>query len=166
VWSPFWRWKGRSFFVGPTFVAPLQSSPINCCWPSSAQSFLVSVSVEAHGHNFVISRLLRVLKWGLLFDEKWGLSTTDHSPSTGEWFCLLILTLSLKFTNSSQWGYVWWVSHIYNLSGQRSRYNDWLRTVFPIPVGSRIFSSPRHPDRLCGLHSLLSNRYRGLFPLG
>jgi hypothetical protein len=31
------------------------------------------------------------------------------------------------------------------------------------PVGSRIFSSPRHPDWFWGPSSLLSNGYRGYF---
>jgi hypothetical protein len=35
-----------------------------------------------------------------------------------------------------------------------------------VPVGSRIFSSPRRPERLWGPLSLLSNGYRGLFPPG
>jgi hypothetical protein len=32
-----------------------------------------------------------------------------------------------------------------------------------VPVGARIFSSPRRPDRLWGPSNLLSNGYRGLF---
>jgi hypothetical protein len=35
-----------------------------------------------------------------------------------------------------------------------------------VPVGSRILSSPRCPDRLWGPPSLLSNGYRGLLPQG
>jgi hypothetical protein len=35
-----------------------------------------------------------------------------------------------------------------------------------VPVGSRIFSSPRRPDRLCGSPKILSNGNRGLFPRG
>jgi hypothetical protein len=35
-----------------------------------------------------------------------------------------------------------------------------------VPVGSRIFSSPRRPDRLWCPPNLLSNEYRVLFPRG
>jgi hypothetical protein len=33
-----------------------------------------------------------------------------------------------------------------------------------VPVGSRIFSSPRHPVRLWGPPSVLANGYRAFFP--
>jgi hypothetical protein len=35
-----------------------------------------------------------------------------------------------------------------------------------VPAGSRIFSSPRRPDRFWGPPNLLSNGFEGLFPLG
>jgi hypothetical protein len=50
---------------------------LNCCWPSPAQYFSVMTI-------YFFSRLLHVLKWGLLFNEKKGLTTIGHSPSTGD----------------------------------------------------------------------------------
>jgi hypothetical protein len=38
------------------------------------------------------------------------------------------------------------------------------RVGIRVPVGSRIFSFPRHPDQLCGPPKLLSDGYLGLFP--
>jgi hypothetical protein len=35
-----------------------------------------------------------------------------------------------------------------------------------VPEWSRIFFSPRHPDRIWGSPKFLSNEYRGLFPRG
>jgi hypothetical protein len=35
-----------------------------------------------------------------------------------------------------------------------------------VPIGSKIFSSPRHPDQLWSPTNLLSNGYQGLFPRG
>jgi hypothetical protein len=43
--------------------------------------------------------------------------------------------------------------------------DDWGVGVW-VPVGSRIFSSPRQPDRLWGPSNFLSNGYWGLFPRG
>jgi hypothetical protein len=47
-----------------------QSSPLNCSCTSPALSFLVLGPVGTIWPFFVLSWLLRVLKWGLLFDEK------------------------------------------------------------------------------------------------
>jgi hypothetical protein len=70
-------------------------SPVNYCWTSPAQSFLVSVPVGTYNHIFVFARLSRVLKLGLLSDERRSLTVTDHSPlpPTGEWLCWLSLSL-------------------------------------------------------------------------
>jgi hypothetical protein len=62
-----------------------QSSPENCWWSSPAQSFLVSGPIGSLDHIFVLYRFLCVLKQGPLFDEKRGLTTTCHSPQTGDW---------------------------------------------------------------------------------
>jgi hypothetical protein len=51
--------------------------------PSPAQTILVSGPVGNYDHIFVFPRLSPVLKWGLLFDNRRGLTTTGHSLSTG-----------------------------------------------------------------------------------
>jgi hypothetical protein len=54
--------------------------------------------------------------------------------------------------------------HCENVWGNRgvaSRYGlDDSGVGVRVPVGSRIFSSPRHPDRLWGSPNLLSNGYQ------
>jgi hypothetical protein len=64
------------------------------CWPSQAQSFLVPIPVVLMTMFYWLSRLLVGLKWGLLFDEWKGLTTTVHSPSNGEWLFWLSLSLT------------------------------------------------------------------------
>jgi hypothetical protein len=49
-----------------------------------ASTVLVSGPVGNFDCTFVPTRLLRVLKWGLLFDERRGLTAIGHSPFTGE----------------------------------------------------------------------------------
>jgi hypothetical protein len=50
--------------------------------------------VGTHDHIFVLSRLLLVLKWGLLLDEGTGSTATGHSLSTVEWHRWLTLAHS------------------------------------------------------------------------
>jgi hypothetical protein len=64
--------------------SPAQLSPVNYCWSSPAQSFVVSGHVMNHEHTFVHYRLLCVLKWGLIFYKRRDLTIISHSPSAGE----------------------------------------------------------------------------------
>jgi hypothetical protein len=43
---------------------------------------------------------------------------------------------------------------------------DYQGVGVQVPVGARIFTSPCSPDRLWGLHHLLSKGYWGIFPQG
>jgi hypothetical protein len=72
----------------------VESSTVNFSFPSPAQLFFVSGPVWTYDHIFVLSRLRRVLKWGLLFHESRYLTTTGHSPFTWEWLCWLSPLLS------------------------------------------------------------------------
>jgi hypothetical protein len=54
---------------------------------------LVSAPVRIHYHIFVLSKLLTVLKWGLLFNERRGLTTIGHP---------LILGVTLLLDHNTQ----------------------------------------------------------------
>lgn len=45
------------------------SSSVNRCWPSAAKLFLVSGPIGTHNHIFILSRILNVLKRGLLLEQ-------------------------------------------------------------------------------------------------
>lgn len=47
--------------------------PVNCCWLSPAESFLVSGPVGTHDQIFISSKTVCVWKCGLLFDNRRGL---------------------------------------------------------------------------------------------
>jgi hypothetical protein len=78
------RTEPQQFSHSPTHSFSPSSSSVNYGWSSPAQSFLASSSVGNHDHIFVLSRLLRILKWGFLFVERRGLTITGHSSSFGE----------------------------------------------------------------------------------
>jgi hypothetical protein len=86
------NWLGRTgklllAFANTVVLGSLQFSPVNCCWFLPAQLFLASGPVGTHDHIFVLSRLLRSMKWCLLYEERRGLTTALHAPFTGESFC-------------------------------------------------------------------------------
>jgi hypothetical protein len=52
--------------------------------PSKFLLVLASPVILGFGHIFVLSRSLRGLKWGLLFDERRGVTNSGHSLSNEE----------------------------------------------------------------------------------
>jgi hypothetical protein len=62
--------KYVAVFLNKEFWEELLVYEVNCCWPSVAEQILVSSPFRSHDHIFFLSRLYRVLKWGLLFGER------------------------------------------------------------------------------------------------
>jgi hypothetical protein len=78
-----------------------------CLIVQSSKLLLVLTSTVILGFGYTrdpwphfFCRLLRVLKWGHLFDERWGLTTTGHSHSTGKWL-ERALTVTRSLTRSA-----------------------------------------------------------------
>jgi hypothetical protein len=74
------------------YLTDCNFNPVNCCWPSPAQSFLLSGLVGTYDHIFVLCIPLRVSKWGLCSDERRGLATAGHTPTNKEWPAIERLT--------------------------------------------------------------------------
>jgi hypothetical protein len=63
------------FLQTHTFPVPTaHSTALNCCWPSPAQSFLVSGSIGIHGQILVRSNTIYVFENGSLLFERRGFS--------------------------------------------------------------------------------------------
>jgi hypothetical protein len=88
-----------SFTFTPA-IYPVQSSRLLLALASTV--ILGFGPRRTHGHIFVLSRLLGVLIWGLLFDERREVTPTGHS-SNGEWFCWLSLSLTYSLS--------YWLTH-------------------------------------------------------
>jgi hypothetical protein len=56
------------------------SSPVYCCWPSPAESFLISGPDGTQNHIFVLLKTLKCFEIGPIFDGRRGLTITGHSP--------------------------------------------------------------------------------------
>jgi hypothetical protein len=82
-------------------------------------------------------------------------------------FHIYLVTVIIKILQSiiySSKYYIWGAATAQSV--QRLATDSHDRGVgFRVPVGSRIFSSPRRPDRFWGPRSLLSHGYRVPFPL-
>jgi hypothetical protein len=59
-------------------------TPSTSCKLLLAFASTLNLGFGTHVHIFVLSKLLRVLKWGIRFDDRRDLITIDHSQSTGE----------------------------------------------------------------------------------
>jgi hypothetical protein len=122
-------------------------------------------------NEFPLTSIFTSLIWKLM-EVKW-VSVTARSSVKLWWFGQLnSLQELLKFEN---WHYAsfphlkveWWLESqdsVVVIATGCGLDDEGVRVL--VPVGSRIFSSPRCPGRLWGSPSLLSNGYWGLFAQG
>jgi hypothetical protein len=118
------------------------------------------ITIQARNHHFYACCLFRAgfslqpWRWGDMVLRNIGWISTEYSAlsaptvlySSDSAFCILRPTGHFVYINNSC---------CYN------GLDDGGVGVW-VPVGSRIFSSLRHPDRFWGSPSVLSNGYRGL----
>jgi hypothetical protein len=78
--------------------------------------------------------------------------------------CLCKLVISYEFCYIAGIGYSRSWDSVVGIAAGYGLDDRWIGVG--VPVGSRIFSSPCHPDGLWGPTNHLSNGYRGHFPRG
>jgi hypothetical protein len=104
-------------------------------------------------HNLYSPSMIRMIKFNHTKEDEMGGASSTHKGEKGS-YRVLVGSPEGKRTRDSVVGIV--TSYGLDDRGVGVR----------VPVGSRIFSSPRRPDRLWGPPSILSNGYRGSFPGG
>jgi hypothetical protein len=123
--------------------------------------FLVLISVRGWADPRAIVRLVELGHW------VWLLFYKDSVKASSCHFYISVRFVGLQTT--AIYLDLYWYDYSQSLwaccSLEDCSYN--IKVVgFRGPVGSRIFSSPRRPDRFCGPPNLLSNGYRGSYPGG
>jgi hypothetical protein len=137
---------------------------LNRCWHSPVQQFLVSVPVETHDY-VSFPRLLRVLKWSLLFNEKRGLIIAGHSSLLG--WLERALTLWLPHKNK-----LVHISHTHT----HTHHTDWLAyfqllaklprriLLYSIGINSKENTAPNSSIIAAGRWLAMADLYIELFP--
>jgi hypothetical protein len=70
------------------YTSTKQSSPVNCCWPSPAQSFLLSSSFGTHDLIYVRSETVYVFVNGVSSSTRGEVCLSEEAPQTRGEVCL------------------------------------------------------------------------------